>query len=157
MKYAYVTRYLPHANHIKDAEYDLPWQLAVALHGLLLHHAETGSKESKRLCTDIADYLLERCWTGTTMHEAIAVDDHMYVNKKADNTGINTWIPSALALTYREAKKQKDYLNVAQTMFESVPSGFYDPNHYLGYGLQHWWLGYKSVIADPGKKKKKKK
>jgi len=150
IRYAYVTRYPPHANHIADEDYELPWQLAVAVHGMLLHHAETGSKQSAKIARDISNYMVKYCWNGVAMDEALFVDDHSYVNHKGDNTGVNTWIPSALALAWRDSKKDKKFLNIAKKMVESIPQNWLNPNDYLGYGLQHWWMSYK-VIVETGK------
>ncbi len=152
--YHYVTRYPPHNNHIKDAPYDLAWQMAVVVHGMLLHNSETGSKTSKKIAAEVTGYIIDYSWTGETMHEAIAVDDHKNVNPKPSNTGVNTWIPSALAVAYRANPKKKVWLNAATVMYESLPT-FHSPNSYLGYTTYSWWHGYKRVMFEVEQKKKK--
>ncbi|MBI4878845.1 MAG: hypothetical protein HY812_04175 [Planctomycetes bacterium] len=142
--YHYVTAYPPHANHIPDDEYDLPWQLAVAVYGMFLHHRETGSALSREVALDVADYIVDYAWNGVAMNEALAVDDHNYVNYKGDNTGVNIWIPSALALAYRQHARA-EFLWTAQYMFNSIP-GLTDPVTYNGYSTYHWWHSYRALI-----------
>ncbi len=142
--YHYVTAYPPHPNHIPDDEFDMPWQLAVAIYGLLLHHRETGSAVSREIALDVADYIVDYAWNGVAMNEALAVEDHNHINYKGDNTGINTWVPSALALAYREYARA-DYLYIAQYMFNSIP-GLTDPVTYNGYLTYHWWHSYRALI-----------
>ena len=142
--YHYITEYPPHANHIADDEYDLPWQLAVAIHGMFLHHRETGDPRSLEIAMNVCDYLVDYCWNGVAMNEALANDDHTYVNYKGDNTGVNTWIPSALTLAYRQNPKP-EYLSYAQIMYDSVPF-LTDPLTYNGYGMHHWWHSYRALI-----------
>lgn len=142
--YHYVTRFPPNANHIPDDEYDLPWQLGVVIHGMMLHHRETGSKTSRRIALDVADYIVDYAWNGVAMNESLAVDDHTYFNYKGDNTGVNTWIPSALAIAYREDPRP-EYLFIADFMYHSIP-GLTDPTSYIGYGLHHWWHGFRSLV-----------
>ncbi|MFH0945239.1 MAG: hypothetical protein V2A76_08585 [Planctomycetota bacterium] len=142
--YHYITKYPPHANHIADDEYDLPWQLAVVIHGMMLHHRETGNPLSRQLALDVADYLVDYGWNGLAMNEALANDDHNNFNYKGDNTGINTWIPSALALAYRQ-NPRPEYLAYAQIMYDSIPF-ITDPLTYNGYGIHHWWHSYRALI-----------
>lgn len=154
--YHYITRYPPHNNHIKDAEYDLAWQMAVVVHGMSLHNAETGSKMSKKIAADVAGYIVDYSWDTEllTMDEAIAVDDHNNDNPKPDNTGVNTWIPSALAVAYRANPKNKAWLDVATVMYDSLPA-FHSANGYLGYTTFSWWHGYKTVLFEVQQKQKK--
>lgn len=142
--YHYITRNAPHPNHIADAEYDLPWQLATVIHGMLLHHRETGSADSRAIALDVADYLVDYGWSGAFMHEAMSCDDHNNLNPMDDNAGINTWIPSALALAFRQ-EARPEYLYIAQTMYNSVPS-LTQWNTYNGSGIYHWWHNYRSLI-----------
>jgi len=142
--YHYVTRYPPHANHLSNDEYDLPWQLACVIYGFLLHHDETGDPLSREIALNVADYMVDFGWNGVAMDEALAVDDHGTVNHKSDNSGINIWIPSALALAYRESRRP-EYLYIANTMFNSIP-GLTNPVSYNGYGTHHWWHGLRSLL-----------
>lgn len=144
--YHWVTRYLPSAHHIEEAEFDIPWQLATVIHGMLLHHRETGDDTGKNVALDVADYLVEDCWNTTTlsMHEAVACDDEAIINPKLDNTGVNTWIPSALAIAYRY-EPRVEYLGYAQTMYNSVPT-LQAWNSYYGFGMYHWWHDYRSLL-----------
>lgn len=144
--YHWVTRYLPSAHHIEEAEFDIPWQLATVIHGMLLHHRETGEEMSKLVALDVADYLVEDCWDPSisTMHEALACDDDSIINPKPDNTGVNTWIPSALAIAYR-FEPRVEYLGYAQSMYNSVPS-LQSWNSYYGFGMYHWWHDYRALI-----------
>jgi hypothetical protein len=142
--YHWLTRQPASGSHVKTTSWDAPWQLAVAIHGLLLHHRETGDAQSRKIALDVADYLVDHCWNGVTMHESVANDDPSIVNPKSDNTGINTWIPSALALCYREDPRVA-YLGVAQSMYNSVPI-LQAWNTYYGWGVYHWWHNYRSLI-----------
>lgn len=144
--YHWVTRYLPSAHHIEEAEFDIPWQLATVIHGMLLHHRETGDETGKLVALDVADYLVEDCWSTSTlsMHEAVACDDESIINPKPDNSGVNTWIPSALAIAYRH-EPRVEYLGMAQTMYNSVPS-LQAWNSYYGFGMYHWWHDYRSLL-----------
>lgn len=142
--YHWVTRYPPNASHIATEEHDIPWQLAVVIHGMLLHHRETGSQQSLDIALDVSDYLVDWCWNGLTMEEAVACDDHTIVNHKPDNTGVNTWIPSALCLAWRYDPRV-EYLGVATTMYNSVPN-LVGWNSYYGWGLYHWWHDYRALL-----------
>lgn len=144
--YRYIFAHPPVASHIADAPFDMPWQLAVTIHGFLLHHRETGSKKSRKLALHVADYLVKYCWNGVAMNEAVAVTDHQVVNPKTDNEGVNTWIPSALALAWREKPKLK-YLKFATQMVESIPPTFLKWDHFLGWSGYHWWHSYLAVKA----------
>ena len=142
--YHYITEYPPHNNHIPDDEYDLPWQLAVTIHGMMLHHRETGDPLSRQIALDVSDYIVDYGWNGIAMNEALACEDHNNINYKGDNTGINTWIPSALALAYRK-NPRPEYLSYAQIMYDSIPF-ITDPLSYNGYGSHHWWHSYRALI-----------
>ena len=142
--YHYITEYPPHNNHIADDEYDLPWQLAVTIHGMLLHHRETGDPRSLAVALDVSDYIVDYGWNGVAMNEALANDDHTNINYKGDNTGVNTWIPSALALAYRQDPRP-EFLSYAQIMYDSIPF-ITDPLTYNGYGVHHWWHSYRALL-----------
>ncbi len=142
--YHYVTRYIPHNNHIKDDEYDLPWQLATVIHGMLLHYRETGNATSRQIALDVADYLVDYAWNGIAMNEALACDDHTYANVKYENTGVNLWIPSALILAYRENPRPV-FPVIAQTMYDSL-GALTNPLTYNGYTIHSWWHDYRAWV-----------
>lgn len=146
--YHWLTRFPPNSSHIATAEYEVPWQLAVAIHGMLLHHHETGNETSKEVALDFADYIIEDCWDPTklTVKESLANDDDSVFLPKPDNMGVNTWIPSALARCYR-VDPQVEYLGVAQHMYDSVPT-LQAWNSYYGFGIYHWWHSYRALILD---------
>jgi hypothetical protein len=146
--YHWVTRFQPSASHIATDDHDIPWQLATVVHGMLLHHRETGSETSRTIALDICDYMVDHCWDPVkqTMHEAVACDDDSIINPKPDNTGVNTWIPSALAIAYRH-EPRVEYLGYAQVMYNSVPI-LQSWNSYYGWGLYHWWHDYRSLILE---------
>ncbi len=144
--YHWVTRFPPNASHIADAEYDVPWQLAIVIHGMLMHHRDTGSTVSRQIALDVADYLVDFCWDPVkgTIHESLAVDDPSDHLPKPDNTGVNTWIPSAFAVAYRQYPRV-EYLGYAQIMYNSIPN-LQSWNTYYGWGLYHWWHDYRALI-----------
>jgi len=145
LTYHYLTRYPPNGSHISNAYYDCPWQMCVAIHGLLLHHRETGSAMSRQIALDVADYITNYAWNGVAMNEALNVYDHNHVNSNYSNTGTNTWVPSALALVYRHTGNANQ-INMAQAMYNSIP-GMTPWNTSNGWGIYHWWHSYRAVLA----------
>jgi hypothetical protein len=142
--YHYLTRYPPNANHIADAEYDCPWQVCVAIHGLLLHHRETGSAQSIQVALDATQYLVDYAWNGVAMNEALDVDDHTHANWNLQNSGTNTWVPSALALASRYGAGSQP-LAIATAMYDSIPS-LTPWNISNGWGIYHWWHSYRAEL-----------
>lgn len=146
IKYHWVTRYPPNGSHVADADYDCPWQIAVTIHGLLMFHRETGQGRAVKIAEDLADYIVDYGWNGVAMNDSMAVDDHTNNKYFSNNTGVNTWIPSALALVYAK-KARPEYLAYATLMYDSLSSSFKDETHYLGSGLFMWWHNYRVLIG----------
>ena len=144
--YHWVTRYPPVAKHIPDAEFEMPWQMGPMIHGLFLYYRETGDKKARKIALDAADWLVDYAWKKPVMPDAVANDDHKHINPLSDNNGVNTWLPSALALAYREGKRP-EYLAIATLIYNSVPSSLKDWNSWIGWSNYHWWHSYLAVLA----------
>lgn len=144
--YHWVTRYPPNGSHVDDAEYDCPWQIAVTVYGLLLYHRETGDGRAVKIAEDLCDYIVDYGWNGVAVNDSMAVDDHTNHKYVGSNTGVNTWIPSALALMYAK-EPRPEYLSYATLMYDSLSPSFKDETHYLGTGLFHWWHSYRVLIG----------
>ncbi len=144
LTYHWITRFPPDDRHVADADFDLPWQLAVVIHGMLMHSRETGSAVSRQVAIDIADYIVDYSWNGASTCESLACDDHTNFHPHDANDGVNIWVPGALAAVYRVAPRP-EYLIVASTMVNSV-GNLTQWNNSNGWTVYFWWHSYKALI-----------
>lgn len=114
-------------SHGMTEDYDLPWQIAVGIYGLSLYHRETQDESVPPVIAELSRYILDYCVVDGVIVEALACDDHTDFNAKSQNDGVNTWIPSALAIAWR-ATGDDELLDLASDIFYFNDGGFLDDN-----------------------------
>ena len=108
--YHYVARNIyAHDKHAMTEDFELPWQVATTLYGLMLYARDTGDDTLTPMVDDIADYLVTYCIQDGVFVDALACDNHLDFNPKDDNTGVNLWLSSALAIVYRSTGDPSHY------------------------------------------------
>ena len=133
-EYHYVARNIYSLDqHNMTADFDMPWQIAVTMHGLALYLRDTGDASVEPIIIDLADYLVDYCIQGGIFVDALACDDHLDFNPKDKNDGVNTWIPSALAIAYRLSGKQK-HLDKAKMVYDQNDHDFLNAVNFY-----HWY------------------
>ncbi|MBI4881252.1 MAG: hypothetical protein HY812_16575 [Planctomycetes bacterium] len=140
--YHYLTRQVyGAAGHNMTLEYDLPWQIAVGMYGLALYGRETGDPAVDPILADLSNYIIDYAVAGGVVLEALACDDHLDVNPKESNSGVNSWISSALAIAWRVTKRAET-LALAQKIFAENKTGFGDADD-----SYHWFHSVGAVLG----------
>lgn len=110
-------------THGMTEDYDLPWQIAAGMYGIALYYRETLDPSVPPVLDDLARYITEFGVSNGVVVDALACDDHEDYNPKTKNDGVNAWIPSALAITYR-LTGNPDALALAKVVFDENDDGF---------------------------------
>lgn len=128
--YHYVARQIyGGGTHGMTEDYDLPWQMAVALYGLGLYYHETKDPTVPEVIHDVARYITDYCVDQNIVVDALACDDHTDFNPKWSNDGVNAWIPSALGMAYRMVPDVV-ILDLGKHLFEWNKSTFLNSGYY---------------------------
>lgn len=130
-------------SHNMTKDYDLPWQIAVGIYGLGLYYRETGDQTVVKVIGDVAGYIADYCVQNGVVVDALACDNHLDFNAKPSNNGVNTWIPSALAIAYRLTGNQKLW-NLCKLIYEQNDTGFASADEYY-----HWYHSAAELLGKP--------
>jgi hypothetical protein len=131
--YRYLTRHVyGGGTHGMDEEYDMPWQIAVAVYGFAGYYRETGDMMARDMLIDIAAYVTQYCVVAGIVVDALECDNHNVINPKVKNDGVNAWITSAMAVAYRYSGYQPLHV---------LGKKIYDDNetHFLTTGDNYHW------------------
>jgi len=141
--YHYLSRQTYGAGHHNMTDdYDLPWQIAVGIYGLALYARDTGDTSVHTIIGESSDYIVDYATIGGVVVEALACDNHLDNNPKDSNSGVNSWIASALALAYRITGRDET-VEIARDIFEQNPHDFLDA------GASYHW--YHTIGAEIGR------
>jgi hypothetical protein len=129
-------------THNMSEDYDLPWQMAVGLYGVALYVHDANDHSVLPVLADVSNYMVDWCVDANgVVVDALAVADHLDFNPKALNDGVNTWIPSALAVAYR-ATLRPETLELARRLFDANKTAFGNAGEYY-----HWYHTVGEVLG----------
>jgi len=137
----YLHRHPPDPRHVEDAEWDAPWMVAIAVHGLVAYHAETGDERVPAILSDLVAFIMSG-WTGQGFLESIAVDDASPSGVDPQPAGTSQWIPGALAAA---ATVTGDHgpVDTVYPLYASLREAHVT----FGRPTWHWWQPYLEDIA----------
>lgn len=120
-------------KHGMTEEFEQPWQVAVGIYGLALYGRDSGDASVDPIISELSSYLIDYCMFNDVFVDALACDNHIDLNPKSKNDGVNTWIASALAIAYRSNPNPVFYQK-AKLILDQNTSAFLDADNFY-----HWY------------------
>ncbi|MGQ0554298.1 MAG: hypothetical protein ACT4PU_13905 [Planctomycetota bacterium] len=154
----YLVRMKPDARHLADREYESPWMVAVAVHGLCAYYAATGGKANDAagaahaeasapsgdprvppMLADLSRFLMAG-WRGNGFVADLPVEGALDGGTAQEPLGTSQWVPGALAAAafvtgdHRPVDRIYPYYRQLAARSKS-PVAF-------GSSDWHWWQPY---------------
>ena len=120
-------------KHNMTLDFELPWHLAVGMYGLAIYARETADPTIPPIIDEMAHYIVNYCIREGVVVDALACDNHDDYNPKVKNDGVNTWLPSALAIAWR-VHPDPAYYTWAKTIIDQNDHDFLDAENFY-----HWY------------------
>ncbi|GJM21806.1 MAG: hypothetical protein DHS20C15_17210 [Planctomycetota bacterium] len=86
----------PDGRHLADKEWDSPWMVAIALHGLAAYFHETADPIVPPLAADLSDFCLSAL-RGPVFMPDIPIDGSEIPVEDQEVMGVSLWVPGGLA------------------------------------------------------------
>jgi len=141
----YLRRMRPDVRHIADQEYDSPWMVAVALHGLAAYWVETGDPIVPPMAKDLSDFCMA-AFRGNGFLRDLPLDAPFTGGSVDSVLGVTSWVPGGLAAA---ALITGDHSAVDRTRgyYSQLYRHSKQPVSFGGTDW-HWWQGWLVSISE---------
>lgn len=138
----YLHRQAPDPRHVADADWDSPWMVAVAIHGLVAYHAESGDARVPAILEDLVAFVMS-AWTGQGFLDSIPLDRPPPQGAvDPQPAGTSQWIPGALASAASVTGDHRP-VDTVLPLYVALREGHAS----FGRATWHWWQPYLVDLA----------
>jgi len=137
----YLNEAAPDPRQLTNHPFEMPWQVAIAVNGLVYYFEQTGDPLARTIALDAADFLVKDGWNPKTgvFKRCVATDGSGAFLDEREPGGTQSWIASALVAAYRLEPKP-EYRILADGLYRVVKA----TNATFDRGGQQWswWQSY---------------